>query len=147
MRYLVDTDWVAEYLKGRERAVQLLTSLARDGLAISLITFGEIYEGIYFGHDPQAHERGFREFLRVVQVLPLNRSVMQRFSRVRGELRRHGQLIGDFDLLIAATALHHGLSVITNDQRHFSRVDGLRLYPSDGIGNSPRGGTIAAPPN
>jgi predicted nucleic acid-binding protein len=64
--YLVDTDWIADYLKGRPPAVDLLDRLTRppNGLAISLITVGEIYEGIYHGHDPRAHEAGFRKFLR-----------------------------------------------------------------------------------
>jgi len=44
MRYLVDSDWVAEYLVEREPAVTLL---APEGIAISLMTYGEIYEGIY----------------------------------------------------------------------------------------------------
>jgi predicted nucleic acid-binding protein len=64
MKYLVDTDWVADYLKGRPEAVQLLGQLANEGLAISLITLGEIYEGIYYGRDVKAHERGFLALLR-----------------------------------------------------------------------------------
>lgn len=47
MKYLVDTDWVAEYLKGRQPAVSTLALLAQEGLAISLITYGEIYEGYF----------------------------------------------------------------------------------------------------
>ena len=46
MSYLIDSDWVADYLRGRPDAVALLPTL--DGRAISLITFGEIYEGIYY---------------------------------------------------------------------------------------------------
>ncbi len=49
MTHLVDSDWVADWLKGRPQAVQLLSSLGQGNLAISLITFGEIYEGVYFG--------------------------------------------------------------------------------------------------
>jgi predicted nucleic acid-binding protein len=49
MMYLVDTDWIVAYLKGRPEATQLLSGLAPAGLAISLITYAEIYEGIYFG--------------------------------------------------------------------------------------------------
>src|SRR5437588_25255 len=99
MKYLVDSDWVVDYLAGRQRAIDLLSSLASEGIAISLITFGEIYEGIYFGRDPQRSEEGFRKFLRGVNVLPLNRTIMQRFAHIRGELRRKGQLIGDPDIL------------------------------------------------
>ena len=52
MSYLVDSDWVADYLKGRSGAVSLLDGLFCDGIAISIITFGEVYEGIYYGSDP-----------------------------------------------------------------------------------------------
>jgi tRNA(fMet)-specific endonuclease VapC len=128
MTYLVDTDWVAEYLKGREPAVRTIPRLSADGLAISIITYGEIYEGIYYGRDPETHERGFRLFLRSVEVLPLNRSVMKRFARVRGELRRTGQIIGDPDILIGATALERNLTLLTHNRRHFERIPGLTLY-------------------
>jgi len=68
-----------------------------DGIAISLITYGEIYEGIYYGGAARAHEHGFRQFLRIVAVLPLNQPIMRDFARIRGELRQWGQLIGDPD--------------------------------------------------
>ncbi len=88
MSYLVDSDFVADYLKGKQQAVHLLGDLSGQGLAISLITFGEIYEGIYYGRDPRGHEKGFLQFLRLVDILPLNRAIMKRFARLRGELRR-----------------------------------------------------------
>jgi predicted nucleic acid-binding protein len=128
MSYLVDTDWVVEYLKGRQFTVETLTSLRHEGLAISLITYGEIYEGVYAGRDPARHEEIFLRFLRLVRVLPLNRSMLKTFARIRGKLRSHGQLIGDFDLLIAATALHHDLTLLTHNTRHFSRIPDLKLY-------------------
>lgn len=131
MKYLVDTDWVADYLKGREAAVELLTSLANDGLAISLVTYGEIYEGIYYSRNPEKAEQGFRQFLRWVDVLPLNRDIMQRFARIRGKLRSQGMLIGDPDTLIAATAIHHDLLVVTRNVKHFERVSALGLYEPD----------------
>jgi predicted nucleic acid-binding protein len=105
VNYLVDSDWVADYLKGRPQAVQLLTSLAHEEISISIVTYGEIYEGIYYGQDPEASERGFIQFLRFVPVLSLTRRIMKRFARLRGELRTKGQLIDDPDILIAATAV------------------------------------------
>jgi predicted nucleic acid-binding protein len=108
LTYLVDSDWVSDALAGKPAAVSLLTGLVSAGIAISLITYGEIYEGIYYGRDPKLQEAGFRQFLRDVAVLPLNRAILRRFARMRGALRASGQLIGDPDLLIAATALHHG---------------------------------------
>lgn len=128
MSYLIDTDWVVSALKGRDDAQTLLTSLSQEGLAVSLITYGEIYEGIYRGADPDRHEGVFLAFLRDVNVLPLNKSIMQQFARVRGELRAKGNLIGDFDLLIAATAIHHHLTLVTRNTTHFQRIPNLSLY-------------------
>ena len=130
MTHVIDSDWVADWLKGRPEAVQLLSSFGQGNLALSLITFGEIYEGVYFGMDPERHERVFLQFLRGVRVLPLTRPIMRRFARIRGELRRNGNLIRDPDLLIAATALQHDLVLATRNRHHFERIPGLRLQPA-----------------
>ncbi|MBI4493912.1 MAG: type II toxin-antitoxin system VapC family toxin [Chloroflexi bacterium] len=53
---------------------------------------------------------------------------MQRFARIRGQLRRSGRVVGDPDLLIAATALHHHLILVTRNLRDFSRIPDLKLY-------------------
>ena len=124
MKYLVD--WVVDYLAGKQQAISLLTFVWPDGIAISLITLGEIYEGIYYGRDPQRSEAVFRQFLRSVDVLPLNRSIMQRFARLRGDLRQRGQLIGDPDILIAATALYYDLILLTRNKKHYQRIPLLK---------------------
>jgi tRNA(fMet)-specific endonuclease VapC len=128
VKYLVDSDWVAVYLKGKEQAVSLLDNLADEGIAISILSFGEIREGIIYGEDRPKHETGFRNFLRGVDVLPLTRDTMNRFASIRGELRKRGDLIGDMDLLIASTALHYQLSLISRNLRHFRRVPQLDIY-------------------
>lgn len=128
MKYLIDTHWVASWLNARQEAVTLLSSLEPDGLAISQATYGEIYEGIYFGRDPKLTEAVFRRFLRSITVLPVNQTIWRRFAQIRGQLRRQGQLIGDMDVLIAATALHHGLELVTSNLRHFQRVPDLVIY-------------------
>jgi len=125
--YLIDSDVVADALKGKLEAVRLLTTLEPDGLAISLITYGEIYEGILYSKDPTASERVFGLFLRRVTVLTLTRPIIRRFAQLRGELRVAGTLIGDFDLLIASTAIQHQLTLLTNNTKHFQRVPGLAL--------------------
>ena len=128
MKYLIDSAWVVDWLAGRTIAIGLLTTLSTEGFAISLITFGEIFEGIYYGTDPEQAEAGFRNFLRDVPVLPLNQSIMQRFARIHGDLRRRGLLIPGPDILIAATAIEHDLTLVTRNVRHFDRVPGLKLY-------------------
>jgi len=57
--YLVDSDWIINLLKGRLDAITLFRLLLGDGMAISIITFAEIYEGIYYGRDQTKHEQAF----------------------------------------------------------------------------------------
>jgi tRNA(fMet)-specific endonuclease VapC len=128
MKYLVDSDYVADYLSARPHATELLATLTKEGTTISLVTFGEIYEGIYFGRDPQRTKEVFDRFLRSVAVLPLTKPIMQQFARMRGELRRKGQIIGDFDILIAATAIHHHLILVTRNIKDYQRIPLLHLY-------------------
>ncbi len=87
MTYLVDSDYVADYLKGRFPAIHLLDRLFPDGLAISIVTFAEIYEGIYYGYQPEHYTIIFRRFLQGVTVLGITRPVARHFAIVRGQLR------------------------------------------------------------
>lgn len=113
---------------GKQSAVDLLESLKDDGLAISLITFGEIYDGVYHGRDPVVAEQNFLALLGRISVIDLNQQIMKRFARIRGRLRATGQVIGDTDILIAATAIEHGLALVTRNRRHDDRIVGLTLY-------------------
>lgn len=128
MRYLVDTDWVIDYLKGKPAALTLLSRLSDEGIGISIITYGEIYEGIYFGGKQQSTEDGFGYFIQSTNVLTLTFPIMKRFARIRGNLRARGQLISDPDLLIAATALEHDLILVTRNVGHFERIPDLQLW-------------------
>lgn len=128
MTYLLDTDWVASWLNGQADAIKLIKNISKDGLAISLITFGEIYEGIYYGRNPKVAEQAFKNFLSGVILLPLNKSVMKQFARIRGDLRKQGMIISDNDILIAATAIFHGLELVSRNIGHFNRIPQLKIY-------------------
>ncbi len=127
MTYLIDSDLVADYLNGRREGVDLLVRFLPSGLAISIITFAEVYEGIYYGRDTSRNEAIFRQFLTGVRVLGINRSIARGFARIRGDLRAKGLVIASADVFIAATALHHGLTLVTRNTRHFSRIPNLTL--------------------
>jgi tRNA(fMet)-specific endonuclease VapC len=130
MTYLVDSDWVADYLKGRPRAVELLGSLVVDGLAISIVTYAEVLEGIYYGHDPARHEEVLRRFLHGSRILGVTKPVAQCYARISGDLRSKGLLLPPSDLFIAATALQHILILVTRNCRHFDRIPDLQLHNS-----------------
>ncbi len=126
-QYLVDTDWVIHYLNGRADIVNRLRDLRPDGLGLSVIALAELYEGIYYSRDPDKDEQGLNDFLRGVTVLGLDEETSKIFGRERGRLRQSGQIIGDIDLFIAATALQYDQTLLSNNRRHFERIEGLRL--------------------
>jgi predicted nucleic acid-binding protein len=92
------------------------------------VTVGEIYEGAFNSPNPGARLDTFRRFLAHYRILNLNDPIMERFAEIRAFLRRHGQIISDFDIIIGATALHYDLTVLTFNLRHLQRIPNLRVY-------------------
>lgn len=129
--YLCDSDWMIDFIEGRQPAIQLLGPLFRQGMGISLISVGEIFDGILYGRDPVAGEQDLDDALQLVSVLTLDLDIVRRFGDIRGRLRLTGKLIPDNDLLIAATALRYDLTLVTRNRRHFDRIPGLRLHEPD----------------
>lgn len=129
MKYLVDTDWIINYLKGHEKTVDVLSSLYDDGFSVSIISFAEVYEGIYYheGKKRETLEEQFKNFLDGILVIDVDGEVGKKFAEIRVKLRRQGNLIDNFDLLIAATAVRYDLNLLSNNINHFERVPGLTL--------------------
>lgn len=63
MKYLVDTDWVIDHLREEQKVTRKLEELAADGLAISIISLAELYEGVFYSRDPGRSEEALRRFL------------------------------------------------------------------------------------
>jgi predicted nucleic acid-binding protein len=126
--YLLDTDWIIQALAGREPAAQTLRRLEGSRIYVSYITVSEIYERAFTSVNPQAHLVSFRQFLSPYRMLTLTDPIVERFAELRAFLRRRGQLIADFDLLIGATAIQHNLTVLTFNRRDFERIPDLMLY-------------------
>ncbi len=125
--YLIDTDWVIHYLNGHKDIVKKLGSLKKEGLAISVISLAELYEGIYYSTNPAGNEKALNDFLSGISTLGIEDEVCKVFGKERGRLRQEKKMIGDFDLLIASTCLHHRLTLMTNNRRHYEMVDGLNI--------------------
>jgi tRNA(fMet)-specific endonuclease VapC len=131
VEYLIDSDQVIEHLKGRRAFSELLNALIPSGIAISTMTYAEVYEGIYFGASAETNEAVFISFLAHTQVLDFTPAIARRYARLRGDLRARGMLLPAPDMLIAATAIEHDLTLVTGNLRHFHRVEGLRILTGD----------------
>lgn len=130
--YLIDTDWAIQVLHGDSTATQALIAHAPQGLAISLITYGELFEGAYYARDAQRALASLQTFLDGKDLVPLTTAVMERFAILRGQLSRQiRQQVGDLDLLIAATAIEHDLALFTYNRKDFQLISGVTLVQQE----------------
>jgi len=127
VRFLLDTDWVIDHFNGIAAITRRLEQLRPSGLALCVISLAELYEGVHYSRDPAASRRVLSRFVSGLTVVPIDDEICDIFGRERGKLRQHGRTVGDFDLLIGATGLRHGLTICTNNRRHFEVIDGVQL--------------------
>jgi tRNA(fMet)-specific endonuclease VapC len=125
--YLLDANILAAFFRGKKNALNLITPwIVRQKAATSLVVYGEIIEYLMGFADFARHQADLRALLQDIYAYPLTYAVLEQYARIRRTMRPpHGPgLIGDADTLIAATALEHGLTLVTTDS-DFARVPGL----------------------
>ncbi len=127
MRYLIDTDWVVEALRGSTPARVRILELLPAGIAISVISMAELFVGPYRSPHAEQAKAELLEYVGPFTLLPIDSATGEIFGRMKASLQLRGQPIGNFDTLIAATALQHGLTLLTNNRRHFERIGSLRV--------------------
>ena len=115
------------HFRGNRRITRRIGELLPEGIGISIISIAELYEGVANSRNPDKDEANLLRFLDLVEVLPLNNEICEIFGNERARLRADVTLIGDLDLLIGCTALHHNLTILTNNIRHFNRIQNLNL--------------------
>lgn len=126
MRYLLDTDIVVHQLRGKSK---LKEEIVDQGIAISIITFGELLYGAYKSANKERSLSIIHEFIYdlKVDVLGLSQEIMDIYAQTKTLLEIKGKRLDEFDLLIGATAIVHSLSLATLNLRHFSRITDLRM--------------------
>ncbi|MHB8647838.1 MAG: type II toxin-antitoxin system VapC family toxin [Thermomicrobiales bacterium] len=129
MSYLLDADWIIQAAAGQPIAAQMLRRLSPHRVSVCWFTVAEVYEGAFNSVNPSARIALFRHFLSPFRFLSMNDGIAEQFAEIRAFLRRRGELISEFDVMIGATALHYDLTVLTFNLRHFQRIPDLKLFP------------------
>jgi len=124
--YLVDSDVLINFLKGEEQAVKTIKKLQNRPFYLSIISVGEILEGLLETKNKK-RLTSFKELLQTVIVINIDFLIIEKFSLIRKSLRQKGLLIDNFDLLIASTCLVHNLVIVTGNISHFKRIPGLKM--------------------
>ena len=127
-RYLLDTD-TCIYLRQKrpENVLNRFAKLEIGEAVISVVTYGELFYGVEKHTQSRLLLDRLAELTALLPVLPLTLETAQAYGVIRAELERAGRLIGGNDLWIAAHARAEGLTLVTNNQKEFRRVRGLKL--------------------
>jgi tRNA(fMet)-specific endonuclease VapC len=126
---LLDTDVLSEVLKQRDDSVLRATRAYLDEwrrFTFSVLSRYEILRGLR-AKSAVRQELAFDALCRLSHVLPLTEPIAVRAAAIYADLQLRGELIGDADILIAATALEHGLAIATGNTAHFERITGLQV--------------------
>ena len=123
---LLDTDTLSAVIKQNPVAVTHSRNyLATYGLlTFSLMTRYEVLRGLK-AKNAVVQIAAFEKLCAVSEILPLTDAIVQRAAEIYSILHQQGQLIGDADILIAATAMENGLTCVTNNENHFKRIPNL----------------------
>ena len=132
MPYLIDTDLVIDHLANVTEANQLLEHLAPEGIAISMITYMEAYQGVVRSGNVKEARAKFQAFRRSVPVLPFSLTVAKRCASLREQLKTEQKRVKSraLDLINAAIAIEHHLTLVTRNTADYQDIPGLELYPS-----------------
>jgi tRNA(fMet)-specific endonuclease VapC len=125
-RYLLDADTVSYALRGEGQVATRILERPPSDLCISSITLAELRFGAE-AKKSQKLRRAIRTFVKDIQVVAFDEAAAERFAEVAADLAGSGTPIGVLDTLVAAQALALGLTVVTNNTRHFNRVSGLKV--------------------
>ncbi len=127
-RFLLDTN-TCIYIRRKkpEEVLRRFRRLKAGEAGLSVITFGELVYGAEKSAQRAAALELLRELARVLPVMGLPETAAEAYGTIRAELERKGQMIGNNDLWIAAHAKAAGLTLVTNNEREFRRVRGLKV--------------------
>ena len=127
-RYLLDTDICIYIAKRRPAQVQArLATLPAGAVAMSVITYGELWHGATRSQRSAEAFAILEHLARAAPVLTLDEDAARHYGEIRAVLESKGRPIGNNDLWIAAHARAAKLTLVTNNEREFSRVDGLAV--------------------
>ena len=128
MAWLLDTDICIYIIKRRPSWVaERLAAIPPGEVAISAVTLFELQAGVEKSAHPERNRRALEHFAYPLDLIPFDEIAAHMAARVRADLERRGCPIGPYDVQIAATALAHGLTLVSNNTREFGRIDGLVL--------------------
>lgn len=127
MKYLLDTNMCIYWFKGINSIDKRISEIDIDDVAISAITLAELLYGAYNSSNIEKNLSRIKIFEDVVSVLDIDRECLEQFAKIKAKLKSEGKILDDFDILIASTAIRNDCVIVTNNTKHFERIEGIKI--------------------
>ena len=127
-RALIDTDILSYYFKGDKQVCKHFESYLKkwEIIEISIVTFYEIVSGLQAKNAYKQLEQ-FEQFTTDNLVIPVSEKSASISAKLYAQLKQSGTIVDDIDLLIAGIAIENDMVLVTNNQKHFGRIEGLKV--------------------
>jgi tRNA(fMet)-specific endonuclease VapC len=128
MEYLLDSD-TCIYLINKTHPLLFdrISKIDLNKVGISTISVAELQYGVFRSSQPTKNQIALNIFLSEFTLLPFTIEASRVYGDIRAKLAREGKVIGPLDMLIGAHALSMNLKLVSNNEREFSRIEGLKL--------------------
>ena len=126
--YLLDTN-ICIFIKNRKppNVLEKLRSVLEQTVYLSSITVAELQYGVYNSQNIEKNRISLTEFLAPFEIIDFGNTDAEHFGIIRSQLKKEGNLIGPYDMLIAAQAVARNLILVTNNTNEFIRIKNLKL--------------------
>ncbi len=125
--YMLDTDICSYILKHRPVSVlEKFSNIKTSAINISVITVAELFYGVHRNPGKKIDMQVVEKFISHLTILDWDRNAACEYSKIRCDLEKKGEIIGNMDMMIAAHALSADLILVSNNLRHFANVPKLK---------------------
>lgn len=124
---IIDSDILIYFLKGNRIVVDELLKLSPDELYTTRINYTELLYGAYNSIKVEENLTKFTNFLKKFNILEFDQRSSEVFAKTKVKLKKEGNIIADMDLMIASIAIANNYELVSNNHKHFSRIENLKL--------------------
>lgn len=127
IKFMLDTNIAIYVIKRKPKHLLAVFNRHAGRMSISSITLAELLHGVEKSQQPERNLSQVEDFVSRLEILDYGVRAAAQYGDIRSDLERRGTPIGVNDLHIAAHARSEGLTLVTNNEREFERIDGLRI--------------------
>ena len=125
--YLLDTDILIYSLKGIPKVIENFKLHADAPKSISVISYGELIYGANKSVQIASNLAKVHRLQEIFPIIDASKAILECFGTLKAQLSQKGVTVADFDLLIGSTAITLGYTVVTNNEKHFSKIPDLKM--------------------